>query len=73
MQQGVIICSQKLTELEQLWAPMYEGSATAAQKPKMTLSASRDTSTMAMLNLSMKEVGRKYSKVRSHHTPTNRE
>jgi len=52
---------------------MYEGSATAAQKPKMTLSASRDTSTMAMLNLSMKEVGRKYSNVRSHHTPTNRE
>jgi hypothetical protein len=38
---------------------MYAGSATAAQKPKRTLSASIATSTMGMLNLSMKDVGRK--------------
>ena len=72
----VAVCStnaKELTLFEQLCAPMYAGSATAAQKPKRTLRASRATSTIGMLNLSMNDVGRKYSKVNSHQTPTKRE
>jgi hypothetical protein len=44
---------------EQLCAPRYAASATAAQKLKSTLRASMATSTIGMLNLSMKDVGRK--------------
>ena len=52
---------------------MYAGRATAAQKPKSTLSASIAMSTMGMLNFSMKDVGRKYSKVNNYQTPTKSE
>lgn len=65
--------SGKLTAFEQLCAPMYAGSATAAQKPKRTLNPSIAMSTMGILNFSMKDVGRKYSNVNNHHTPTKSE
>jgi hypothetical protein len=61
------------TLFEQLCAPRYAASATAAQKEKSTLNASMATSTIGMLNFSMKDVGMKYSRVRSHHRPTKSE
>ena len=70
---AILLIEEELTLFEQLCAPMYAGRATAAQKPKRTLSASMAMSTIGMLNFSMKDVGRKYSNVNNHQIPTNSE